>query len=137
MRPSLARVRSWVSSTVRPSESTLVFTSPTRVLTNFLVAHAVEPASMIANTGTATTILLITASSCLQLRRSGPAAIAGQRAHRVVTFGRSHRQRPPSGRAGLEGEQILMSELAENLSRRPAAVRGRAGHVRRAAVPVR
>jgi hypothetical protein len=32
-----------------------VLTSPTRVFTNFFVAHAVEPASMNAITGTART----------------------------------------------------------------------------------
>ena len=43
MRPSFWRVRSWVSSIDRPSESTLLLTSPTFVLTNFFVAHAVDP----------------------------------------------------------------------------------------------
>src|SRR5688500_6900111 len=128
MRPSLARVRSCVSSTVRPSESTLVFTSPTRVLTNFFVAHAVELPNTSASTGAARISLFIALSSICDtlrrpeglryLRRSGPASIAGPRAHRQVVVGRAHRQRPPSGRAGLEGEQILMSQLAENFTRR-------------------
>ena len=36
-----------------PSESTLVFTSPTLVRTNFLVAHAVEPPTASTAMGTA------------------------------------------------------------------------------------
>jgi hypothetical protein len=51
--PSFLRVRSCVSSTERPSESTLPFTSPTLVLTNFLLAHAVVPPTTRSVTGTA------------------------------------------------------------------------------------
>src|SRR5262245_14469140 len=54
MRPSLRRVRSCVSSTERPSESTLSFTSPTLVRTNFFVAHAVVPPRASAVSGMAT-----------------------------------------------------------------------------------
>ena len=43
IRPSFWRVRSCVSSTDLPSESTLVLTSPTLVLTNFFDAQAVLP----------------------------------------------------------------------------------------------
>jgi hypothetical protein len=54
IRPSFLRVRSWVYSSDRPIESTLSFTSPTLVRTNFLVAHAVEPPMARTTTGTAT-----------------------------------------------------------------------------------
>jgi len=40
-------------TTERPSESTLPFTSPTLVLTNFLLAHAVELPTTRSVTGTA------------------------------------------------------------------------------------
>src|SRR5205814_10546911 len=50
--PSFLRVRSCVSSTERPSESTFPFTSPTLVLTNFLLAQAVVPPTTRTVTGT-------------------------------------------------------------------------------------
>ena len=53
IRPSFLRVRSWVSSSERPIESTLSFTSPTLVRTNFLVAHAVVPPIAMTAMGTA------------------------------------------------------------------------------------
>ena len=52
--PSFWRVRSCVSSSERPSESTLSFTSPTLVRTNFFVAHAVEPPTAMTAIGMAT-----------------------------------------------------------------------------------
>src|SRR3972149_1199124 len=76
MRPSFARVRSWVSSTERESPSTLPLTSPTCPLTNFFVAHAVVPPSANARTGIASTSLFICPpSSSFFFYRTGPASL--------------------------------------------------------------
>jgi len=53
MRPSFLRVRSCVSSSDRLVASTLEFTSPTLVRTNFFEAQAVEPPATITAIGTA------------------------------------------------------------------------------------
>jgi hypothetical protein len=49
MRSSFFRVRSWVSSTVPANVSTLPFTLPTSVRTNFLVAQAGATATVRAS----------------------------------------------------------------------------------------
>src|SRR3990172_5943106 len=59
MRPSFRRVRSSVCSTDRPSESTLSFTPPTLVRTNFFVAQAVDPPTVSTAIDTTTSSFFI------------------------------------------------------------------------------
>jgi len=56
--PSFVRVRSCVSSSERPSESTFSFTWPTLVRTNFLVAQALDPPTASTTIGTANNMFL-------------------------------------------------------------------------------
>src|SRR5436190_15464574 len=95
MRPSLRRVRSWVSSRERPIESTLSFTSPTLVRTNFLVAQALDPPMARTAIGTATKnfrsmfdLLLLRRPGLIGplythfgLEPSGPCGVLGPRAN--------------------------------------------------------
>src|SRR5204862_6997708 len=94
-RPSLRRVRSWVSSSARPIEATVSFTSPTLEGTNFLVAQALDQPMASAAIATATMsfrsmfdLLLLRRPGLIAplythagLEPSGPCCVRGQRAN--------------------------------------------------------
>src|SRR6266850_8238719 len=138
MRPSLARVRSCVSSIDLPSESTLVLTSETFVLTNPLVAQAVPP---IANAaiGTATkNFRHMMESSLPSCRARLPRVITSPGSNsQVLTACADHERMPARSAARLERNEILMSELVDEILCRRLALRRRARHEHMAAGPRR
>src|SRR5262245_46532435 len=133
MRPSFLRVRSCVSSSERPIESTLSFTSPTLVRTNFLLAHAVDPPIANATTGTATNIFR-NMTILLMRRVTLPRHIAASGPNNEILLLRTHDQRMPARRAArFERDQVLMPQLVDDLARRGASLGRGARHERVAA----
>src|SRR5436190_20938037 len=121
MRPSFFRVRSCVSSTARPTESTLSFTSPTLVRTNFFDAHAV-PLTAITMMGIATNNFR---NMTLLLQSDGvPRHVSTARSDYKTLLLRADHERMPSGLAArFERDEVLMPQLVDDLSRRQTALR--------------
>src|SRR5690348_3760805 len=123
------------SSTREVSVVTFSLTAPTSVRTNFFVAQPVVPAAS-ATTGTIIRYFFITRPSsapCRQYARRLALArlteITTAGAHGQFAAPRSHVQLVPARFPGrLEGDQILMTELGDQVARRLARVRRSADH---------
>src|SRR5262249_5731895 len=108
MRPSFRRVRSCVSSSDRPIESTLSFTSPTLVPTLFGLARGVGPPRASTMTETARKNWL-NMTTLLDRRGGLPRHIAATGPNHQVLLSGAHDQRMPSRNAArFERDQILM-----------------------------
>src|SRR5689334_14417444 len=140
MAASFFFVRSCVSSTEVERLSTLPFTSPTRLRTNPLVAHAGRPtatipASVIVDIHFDMTLLLKLKPAARTRSRHVPASCPN---HEVVPFMHAHQQRMPArGRRRLERDHVLMAQLSHDLFHRRRRFNRRGAHKRRAARPPR
>src|SRR4029078_10662444 len=145
MRPSLAFVRSWFSSTDFESVSTLSFTSPTRCRTIFFVAHALVPVRASAEIATAVTNLFIAVPPLCPVypltrltSRARAAAIPAPRANCEIPVLRLHVEAPKRFLRGLgEGQHVLVAQLVDDGARRDARMRRGAGHIQVPAGPSR
>src|SRR5260221_4589317 len=131
MRPSFFLVRSSVASTDRPSESTLSFTSPTLVRTNFFVAHAVVPPTVNAATDTTANslfimmrLLCVLSAGRRRPQHSCDVAAPGSNDQRLISC--AHHERVPAGRrARAKCNQVLGPELVADLARRRSSLHRR------------
>src|SRR2546430_16365234 len=124
MRPSFRRVRSCVSSTERPSESTLSFTSPTLVRTNFLDAHAVDPPTASTAIGIATNMFRNIALLLEFTRASVPRHVAVSGSNDQVLLPRADHERVPARFAArFERDEVLVPQLVDDLASRKTALR--------------
>src|SRR5262249_39204455 len=130
MRVSFRLVRSCVSSNDLPIESTLSFTSPTLVRTNFLLAQAVDPPTARSAMGIATKNLRIVESSSSVLlmvrnrvRARLPREVPATSANDEIPMPSADDERMPARLvARFERDQVLMSQLVDDLPRRDAAL---------------
>src|SRR5438876_300888 len=107
MRPSLRRVRSWVSSSDRFVASTLSLTSPTLVRTNFFVAHAVEPPTAITAIGIATRNLRMIRILLERSRARLPADVTTTGSHgQVLVASTDHERMPARSAARFERNEV-------------------------------
>src|SRR5665213_2826051 len=120
--PSFLRVRSCVSSTDVVRVSTLPLTSPTRFLTNPLVAHAGRPMVTTPASVSADIHFDMYPPELEPATRSRPGDVPASCAnHEVVALVHTNQQRMPArGRTRLERHHVLVPQFRDDLPDRHA-----------------